>query len=72
MEGTEKGTFLILSPLMSRVAGARFKALLIEQDDLLLVVLRHIEPNPVRAGLVATDGHVQFGLCDCMRIGFSG
>ena len=31
----------------------RFKAFPIEQDDHLLVVLRYIERNPVRAGLVA-------------------
>jgi putative transposase len=31
----------------------RFKAFPIEQDDHLLVVLRYIERNPLRAGLVA-------------------
>ena len=53
----------------------RFKAFPIEQDDHLLVVLRYIERNPVRAGLVthaeewvwsslrerAADGFVQPG-----------
>jgi hypothetical protein len=37
-----------------------FKAFPVEQDDQLLVVLA-IERNPVWAGLVATDGLVQFG-----------
>jgi putative transposase len=35
----------------------RFKALPIQQDDHLLTVLRYVERNPVRAGLVERGGH---------------
>jgi len=36
-----------------RAAGARFKAFPIQQDEHLLTVLRYVERNPLRAGLVA-------------------
>ena len=56
----------------------RFKSPVIQDDDHLLVVLRYIEANPVRAGLVADPrdyrwssyGHHGLGLVDTLLDGF--
>jgi putative transposase len=42
---------------IGRIWQGRFKAFPIQQDDHLLTVLRYVERNPVRAGLVADAGH---------------
>ena len=47
--GQKKGHFSFLAVDHDHV-WQKFKAFPIEQDDQLLVVLRHIERNPVRAG----------------------
>ncbi len=47
----------------------RFKSPVVQEDDHLMAVLRHVEANPIRSGLVSTAGEYPWSSFDAHGLG---